>query len=138
MNRLLRLALLCLSLATALAACGPVIETRYNFTPPKSAQGRMMATQCQQTQSLCRQNCRLEKQACTSDARSRAALEYQRYVAERNAKNEPLKRSPESFVSDWQCSNSECESTCAEDYRMCYINAGGSVTSRQVCTAFCE
>lgn len=138
MTRLLRFAVLCLSLGLALAACGPVMETRYHFTPPKSSQGKMMANQCQQTQNMCRQNCRLEKQVCLSDARSRGMMEYQQYVTERNAKKEPIKRSPDSFVSDWRCNENTCESNCAEDYRMCYINAGGTVNSRQVCTAFCE
>lgn len=138
MNNLLRLALLCLTLGIALAGCGPVMQTQYSFTPPKSTQGKMMVTQCQQIQTLCRQNCRLEKQSCVSDARSRGMMEYQRYVAERNAKKEPLKRSPESFVSDWQCNDSRCEASCGEDFRLCYANAGGAVHAKTVCTAFCE
>lgn len=138
MPRFLHRALAFLALGLFLASCGPVIETQYQLIPPKNQQGRTMVMQCQQTQTMCRHACSYGKQACMAEARSNAAWEYQRYVAERNAKKEPLKRSPDSFVESWRCSDNDCESDCAEDFRTCFATAGGTVIPRQVCTAFCN
>ncbi|WP_211100120.1 hypothetical protein [Azospirillum halopraeferens] len=122
----------------ALAGCGPVIETQYTLIPPSSPEGRMCVAQCQQTTQYCRQSCRLEKQTCVADQRSRAMMDYQQYVNERTAKKEPIKRTPSSFEQTWRCNDSGCDGACQSDFRTCFATCGGQVIPRQVCTAFCS
>lgn len=122
----------------AVAACGPVYDTQHFFTPPADASGRQMTTQCRMTQNMCKQNCQLQESVCRSDARARGMMEYHAYVEKRRREKAPIKRSPESFVSDYGCSADRCEAACEEDYRACYVEAGGQVRSKQVCVAFCD
>lgn len=126
-------------LAAGVTACGPVYETSYSYTPPRSAEGRMCTSQCQQIQNLCLQNCRLEQQTCTSQARAEAASDYSAYVAERTAAKAPVKKRQSDFDYSYRCSSdSACESRCGNDFRFCYSNCGGQITSQRVCTAFCQ
>jgi hypothetical protein len=118
--------------------CGPIYETQYRMIPPPDANGRMCATQCQQTQTYCRSNCQMIEQACLGNERERAHREYEHYVWERRSQGLALKRSPDSFYNAYTCSRDSCEASCADDYRQCYATCGGTVIPNRVCTAFCD
>ncbi len=121
-----------------LAACGPIYDTQYTLTPPKTSEGRICVQQCQQGRNLCRQGCQVEKQRCLNDARARALLEYQAYVARRTAEKQPVKKSLGDFEQTYACGTSSCESRCDGDHRTCYGDCGGQVTAQRVCTMFCD
>lgn len=123
--------------ALLVASCGPIYDTKYQFTPPRDPQGKMCATQCQQTQTYCRATCEANRQNCLAYERDRGRDAYEDYVYQRRREHKPIKRTPDSFVNTYNCSNS-CEDTCAADYRQCYSTCGGRVTAHQVCTAFCD
>ncbi|PWC33856.1 agenet domain-containing protein [Azospirillum sp. TSO35-2] len=135
-----RLLILCFAVLSLLSACGPVYETQYSLTPPTSAEGRLCVSQCQQTRNFCRQNCGMSQQACVNDARSRALYEYQAYVNRQTAEKKPIKKSVSDFDhSSYSCGTNSCESRCEADYRDCFGGScGGRVTSKRVCTAFCD
>lgn len=134
-----RLFALCLTLLALLAGCGPMYETQYSFTPPSSPEGRMCVSQCQNSRTMCRQSCSMEQQACRNEARSRAMIEYQAYANKQIANKQPVKKSPSDFEYYSSCGTSSCESRCEADYRSCFADVcGGRITSRQVCTAFCD
>lgn len=135
---ILRRLFLLIALTATVAACGPVYDTQYHFTPPADPTGRQLAGQCRVMQNMCLQNCRMQEHACRSDARAQGMMEYQAYVAERRRKNLPLKRSPESFVSTYMCDSDRCDDACADDYRGCYVEAGGQIRAQRVCVAFCD
>lgn len=135
---ILRRLFLMLVVAASVAACGPVYDTQYHFIPPADPTGRQLAGQCRVVQNMCKQNCQMREHACRADARSEGMMEYQAYVAERRRKNLPLKRSPESFVSTYMCDSDRCEDACEDDYRGCYVEAGGQIRAQRVCVSFCD
>ncbi|OAN52211.1 hypothetical protein A6A04_00470 [Paramagnetospirillum marisnigri] len=121
-----------------LGGCGPVYETVYDLTPPRSAEGRQCATQCQTTQTYCKRNCELEEDRCRSRARDEARRDYDRYVREQRDRGRKVERSESSFESSYGCGDSSCKAECGRDFRTCYTTCGGQVSSRRVCTAFCD
>lgn len=127
-----------LMLAAIVAACGPMYDTQYFFTPPSDAAGRQLAGQCRVMSKMCAQNCELRESACRAEAREDAQYEYNRYVRQREKEKAKIKKSLSSFVNDSHCSSSACENDCEEEYRSCYVEAGGQVRSKQVCVAFCD
>ena len=128
-----------LVLALLVAGCGPIYETVYSYQPPRSPQGRQCVGQCQQINQYCRQNCQLRETSCQATARQDASYDYDRYVRERQRHRQEIKKSPSDFDHSYSCSSaSSCEQTCGDDYRMCYTNCGGVVTSREECTMFCD
>ncbi|WP_448206825.1 hypothetical protein [Azospirillum sp. sgz302134] len=119
-----------------LSACGPMYDTQYTMVPPRSAEGRMCVMSCQQGQNFCRQSCQMEQQSCRADARERAMMDYRAYVHTQTVERKPIKKSPSDF--ERSCSTSSCESRCESDHRQCYVDCGGQVIARQVCTFNCD
>lgn len=128
-----------LAISISGSGCGPVYETRYQYVPPATADGKVCANQCTQIESLCARNCRLEERACVSDARRDAERDYDHYVRERQAAHQPIDKTVNDFRYDYHCAASRaCEQRCEADYRGCYQTCGGQVTESSVCTAFCQ
>lgn len=127
-----------LLLVLTLAACGPIYDTQYHFTPPADPTGRQLVGQCRMSRDMCRQNCEMREMSCKSDARSYGMREYHRYVEQRRRERAPIKRSPDSFVSDYHCNSGSCVDSCDGNYRACYVESGGTVRAQRVCTAFCD
>lgn len=61
--------IVCLFVVASLVSCGPVYETRYSFTPPRSAEGRSCAFQCQNGKLQCQQIEEMQEQRCNENAR---------------------------------------------------------------------
>ena len=116
----------------ALAACAPVYETQYRYTPPANADGRACAAQCQSSQLQCRDseeakadNRRLRCESIARDDYERclstATTEQGRSACQRRLCSEPAKAE-----------------ICEADYRSCYATCGGAVEATQVCTFNCN
>lgn len=128
-----------LVVAFLVSACGPVYETRYQFTPPTTPQGQLCVNQCQQINLLCRRNCQLESDSCLAREYEQARWRYEDYVRERRAANQPIERSPDDFVYRYNCpSSNSCTPACDNDHRVCYQTCGGQVSATTVCTANCS
>ena len=126
-------------LMLVMAGCGPIYETVYSYQPPRSAEGRMCTSQCHQINQYCKQNCELREQTCQGNAQQEANRQYDSYVRERRRAHLEIKKSPSDFYSSYGCSSSSsCSSACDSNYRMCYTNCGGTITSHQECTMFCD
>ncbi|MEI8393756.1 MAG: hypothetical protein WCF85_03400 [Rhodospirillaceae bacterium] len=130
---------LILALCLFAAGCGPIYDTVYSYAPPRSAEGRMCTNQCQQISQMCEQNCSLKDDNCRAQAHQDAERQYHDYVHERKKKNKKIDKSVSDFEYTGHCpSSSNCESKCNGNYRTCYSNCGGTVTSQRVCTMFCD
>lgn len=106
--------------AGILTACGPIYKTQYSYAPPKSSAGMMCITNCSSTKNSCRQIEELKAENC----KTRIELAYQ-YCKQHEK----------------YCYRESCYSnytTCENEYNTCYQNCGGSITTNQVCTAFCN
>ncbi|HLO75335.1 MAG TPA: hypothetical protein VK196_02620 [Magnetospirillum sp.] len=69
--RLWRYAVLAM-VAVVLQGClGPDYQTTYQFTPPRSAEGRLCTSQCQQIRGYCRESCDNKGRDCTPAQESR-------------------------------------------------------------------
>jgi len=113
-------------LALALAACGPIYQTQYAFTPPPTPEGRVCIMQCEQLRFQCRQNEDLKVQNCENQNRW-ARAEYER-----------CKRSGRKDCHDGTIWCSSDYDRCDEQYRFCYQSCGGQVLATTVCVANCE
>lgn len=121
-----------------LSACGPIYETQYTMVPPKTAEGRMCIVNCQQGRNLCRQGCKIDERSCKADARVRAEDDYRAYAHAQRVEKKPIKKSPRDFEYAYHCSTSRCDQECDTDHRQCYIDCGGQVIARTVCTSGCD
>lgn len=136
--------------AAILVLAASCATTEYTYAPPQNQEGRQCVTQCQATQSACRNNrvtnASAEKQSCKTKAGSENAQckkdadeEFRRCDTEAQAeylaclkfstnrayclKKQCFKKS--CFESS--CSSSADFSFCDSEYRACYQNCGGSV-----------
>ncbi|NWG45951.1 MAG: hypothetical protein HXY25_05310 [Alphaproteobacteria bacterium] len=122
-----------------LLACGPIYDTQYSYAPPPTAEGRVCAMQCQQTEAYCARSCDLEAETCRAEQRAEAAEAYERYVRDRSRAGKSIDRSLSDFDQSYMCSSSgSCRSQCSASYRGCFSACGGAVSAERVCVAFCN
>lgn len=142
----MRVWLLAMLGAVALAACGPVIETKYDYLPPANSGGMQCVAGCQQAQNQCNQYAAESANQCRYDEERRAEEEYrdarERYdremllhVADPNKFAKPSEPS-KSYPSYYRCEDTAAQ--CVPNFNMCYRSCGGQVAERQVCVANCE
>lgn len=122
--------ILALLVVLLLGACGPVYNTEYTFSPPKSETGRSCTYHCDTNKFQCRQIEDMHAQRC----QEQAYWEQQRCEAEiyRNKGRDP---------KWYECGTSSCSADydrCEEQYRACYQSCGGKVESVTRCVANCE
>lgn len=118
--------------------CGPQYQTFYEYTPPRTAEGRACATQCQTIQTYCRSACKSEENSCKQQERYEARQKYDRYVEKQRASNSKIERTPSSFESYRSCGEPACSTNCEEDFRVCYSTCGGQVKATVRCTSGCD
>jgi len=150
-----------------LGACGPVIETHYDYLPPSQPGGMQCLAQCQKGQNQCVRSAQAEQSDCRyredlrvrdENARAQENYEYEvdQYYRERNRAEKARERYfrvhgtyegapglPEEPSTPYKRSPSyyQCEdigSQCIVHFNTCYSACGGSVTSRQVCVENCD
>ncbi len=117
---------LLLGVTLGLAACGPIYETRYSFTPPPTPEGRVCLLQCDQIRLQCRQFEDMKKENCEQQNR----WEREHYERCKNAGRKDC-RYPSTYCS----TNYD---RCEEQYRICFQTCGGRVDATTVCVANCE
>lgn len=128
-----------LGAALIVSGCSPIYQTVYDYTPPPTTQGLLCSSQCNEISNLCRQNCRLREDRCEAQARERGAYDYERYVHNQEADNLPIEKSISDFTHYYGCSSARsCQEDCVTPYNQCFTTCGGLVSSRQICTAFCN
>lgn len=135
-----------LAVFLGLSACGPMMETRYDFKPPASKAGMQCVSNCQSDQSQCLEHGRREKETCRRDVDRKVAREYEKakdkyIVALKLYSKEPGKypepKEPErGYPNYYQCD--QMGSECVPQYQMCYRSCGGQIEEYQVCVANCE
>ena len=118
-----------------LTACGPIYKTQYSYQPPQSDTGRMCAAQCVQSRGMCQQMCRAQNNNCEMQAQENAAYSYHAYVKAQQAAGKKIRKNIDDFDNSYMC-NESCN--CRSNFNLCYSTCGGKVTSRQICTAFCN
>jgi len=122
-------------IALFLASCGPIYKTVYDYKPPASSQGKMCITQCVSNQAMCHQMCRMRNDTCQMQARQKAIFEFEHYKSVREKNHQPVEKTVRYFDESGEC-NDNCG--CDETFNVCYTACGGSISERQVCTAFCD
>jgi len=129
-----------------LAACGPVIETHYDFTPPRTNAGMKCVANCQDQQGMCQSDATRYREQCRHDAERKAEREYRRKQDEYVMKLKLHAKDPEKFKEPkepyrsspnyWECDNAGGD--CVGGYHMCYRSCGGQISERQVCVQNCD
>tara|TARA_R110000824_G_scaffold118960_14_gene272291 strand:+ start:428145 stop:428576 length:432 start_codon:yes stop_codon:yes gene_type:complete len=142
----MRRILVIMAVTLGLAACGPMMETRYEFTPPTSKSGMQCVQNCQADQSMCQADARAAKERCREEADRKADRDYHKakddyIVALRLHAKDPAQfpepREPyRSSPSYYQCDRLGAE--CTGQYNMCYRSCGGQIMEHQVCVANCD
>lgn len=122
--------LITLTLAVLLiTGCGPVYNTTYRLTPPKSASGRSCILNCSTIQSQCEHLERIEADRCEDRSR------WEQRECERDFERRGEKPKWYDCVAD-SCTP-ELE-RCEEQYRRCYESCGGEVHAETVCVSGCD
>ena len=119
-----------LSLSLCLSSCGPIYNTDYQFSPPRSEGGRACIFQCEQGRMQCRQIEELQARRCEDNSR----YEQQRC---RDDLRYNENRSPKWY----ECNEDSCDPNygrCDDIYRACYQSCGGEVNSVTRCVANCD
>lgn len=113
-----------------LAACGPVYNTQYHFTPPESSEGRSCVFQCDNSRLQCRQ---LEEYR-TEDCQRRSEFDQRRC-------EDDIYRRKGREPKWYECGSSSCSpdyDRCEQLYRSCYQSCGGRVDQETVCVSNCD
>lgn len=113
-----------------LAACGPVYDTQYHFTPPPSSEGRSCVFQCDNSRLQCRQ---LEDYK-NEDCQRRAEYDQRRC-------EDDIYRRKGREPKWYECGSSSCSpdyDRCEQLYRSCYQSCGGRVDQQTVCVSGCD
>jgi hypothetical protein len=125
-----KLALLQVVVLTLVTSCGPVYDTNYSFSPPRSAEGRSCIFQCEQSKLQCQQIEDLEASRCRDFAQRE----------ERRCRDDI--RYNENRTPKWyECSSESCSSDyerCETMHRACYQSCGGEVNVNTNCVANCD
>ena len=121
----------------ALSSCGPVYQTTYDFTPPRSFEGRQCINVCQMTQQQCEANETMRHESC--EARTEAA--YDRCES-RKIYRYDHEKGKTKCVENCSCWKESCDEPdlelCQQRYRECYENCGGRVDAYTRCVANCD
>ena len=114
-----------------MTACGPIYDTSYVLTPPKSGSGGSCVSECGYRENSCKRWVRDRYERCEEYNRvqSRDCAERIRYEKNRNPK--------------WtECGNVEAcdssESSCEAEYRDCFQSCGGRVEEVKKCIMNCD
>lgn len=122
----------CLPAALILiTACGPIYDTSYVLTPPKTSAGSDCVSECRYHESTCKRWVRDRYERCQEYNREESRDCSDRIRREKN-------RNPK-----WtECGNVEAcdssESTCEAEYRDCFQSCGGKVEEVKRCIMNCE
>lgn len=114
----------------ATVSCGPIYDTKYNFIPPTSSEGRACIFQCENSRSQCIELENYRNQDCQqrSDYDQRRCEDDIRYREGREPK--------------WyECGSNSCsvdQERCESQFRYCYQSCGGRVDAQTVCVANCQ
>jgi len=117
----------------------PRFATRYDYSPPPDAQGKLCLINCQSSQNQCsqinqlqesqnRQNEAMQEQDC-----QRQAANYNQCVRFRGY---GYCQQPSCFRGPVIVSSSQTLD-CQAQYNLCYQTCGGTVTSKRECVANC-
>lgn len=121
------------AVALCIAACGPVYNTEYRYTPPADDRGRACAMQCNAQQTQCKTNAGLaaENERLLCELESREDF----YSCQKRAKDDAARAQCERST----CSRDDDEgvAACENDFRTCFQTCGGKIDSFQVCTFNC-
>ncbi|NDC39414.1 MAG: hypothetical protein EBZ48_15480 [Proteobacteria bacterium] len=113
-----------------LSGCGPMYNTSYSYTPPRSPEGRACTFQCNQIQIQCQQLEDMNRSRCQQDAqREQRECEWNIRITEG--------RKPKWY----ECGGDSCSvdyARCEQTYRACYQSCGGTVTAETRCVANCD
>jgi hypothetical protein len=119
--------------------CSQTYETRYTFTPPHSAEGKLCVTTCRKISPACKRNCRLEEQAYLTGERRFVQGRNTDYASKRHATNLLGPKSTSVFENDFHGAlSSPSERGRNKDHRIYFQTRGGRVTAETVCTAYCQ
>lgn len=120
-----------------LFSCGPVYRTDYNYTPPRTTHGMQCTSGCQTT----RQQCELIEDQRHDNCKIKAELEF--FRCEHNKRFRFNQKTGErECIRNCNCFRPFCSNPskerCDRQYRSCYMNCGGKVTSNTYCVSNCE
>lgn len=133
-----RLAIL-FGLTALLAACGPIYDTEYTYTPPSSGRGQACVSSCDADQTGCKYECRRRTQDCENEKARIADREFNRYQRWRRDQNLPVDKNRYDFMPSYSCPwESECTNVCEAEFRACFTGCGGRIDARQVCVMGCN
>lgn len=129
-----------------LSACGPMMETRYDFKPPVTKSGMQCVQNCQSDQSSCLERGQHQKAMCRKDVDRRIERDYQKakddyIVALKLYAKDPARFSEPVEPRRGYANYGQCDSLgseCVPQYQMCYRSCGGQISEYQVCVANCE
>lgn len=117
-----------------LAACGPVYETEYRYTPPGDVEGRACVAHCEAGKAQCRVTADLRAENRQLRCEREAAQDFERCLTTQGADPEKSK-CHRRYCSEGDAGGDRAQ--CADDYRVCFQGCGGVVDSSQVCTFNC-
>lgn len=122
--------LMLLGVMGLISSCGPMYQTDYMMTPPKSASGKACVFQCENGKYQCQQLEDLKAERCESRAQADQEACERKIAWEKG-------RDPKWY----ECGRESCDADyerCERSYRACFQACGGTVKQETRCVANCE
>ena len=128
-----------LFLLLSLSACGPIYNTSYSFSQPKSTSGKQCTNACLQNRSVCNMQCNAQNEQCRVNARKIALPTYLLYLVNQGKEEQPRRHNRDRTIDDF-ANYSNCSSICdcESTYNQCFSGCGGIVTENRQCVVFCD
>ncbi len=130
-------ALLILSLAFALTACGGPEVVLTTIHEPETPGGRLCAVQCRESHDHCLQRCTLKQRTCSQKMQTQAITDYENYTRQQYAAHAPVELRPRDFERPANCDASACHKDCGPPFQACYENCGGRIDTGTGCRFLC-
>ena len=109
-------------------ASGPVYQTRYDYVPPESAEGKACLEQCEKGRGACLDTARKDYQTEIAKAKQ---LYEECLMSQRGGTRTPI------LCHDPSSSIKPDDSRCGEVYNRCLANCGGKLQEKKVCVRNC-
>lgn len=101
----------------------PVYQSKYNYTEPKTPEGKTSAMQCQMAQSQCEQMAEMKIETC---------------IAKKERELAACQKTPGAYCQDKAAECKTDSSICEGKYNRCFEMAGGKAVLETKCVANCE
>lgn len=127
--------LILLVLCLGLVGCGPVYQTRTEYIPPSTPEGKLALNDCLHHQQDCKTDCDSIQVQCEQNE---AIVSIASTVADAITKKDTDAKKNHRHAQKCTKRVNTCKNSCHQTYNACYQNVGGTINTYRICVYNCD